>query len=186
VVSTTVTEALQRDQEAAAARGVIRLYALRDAKRTRLILLGSPVVTSLILLLMAVYFYADDAQPIGVIVAAGAVAELAIGTPRLRHIWRDSTTAIGVRKDGIVALHDGHTLREIRWDAIDRIISGREDGDQSWKITSFAGDEIVVHDRIADADDLLTTVRRMAGLNESDEQCKPATERAQQRWPWSR
>ena len=81
--------------------------------------------------------------------------------------WRRTPTAVVLTEDRVLALHEGHVLREIRWADVARI--ERADYDNiEWRIRPHEGDHLSIESELSDVETLIERAYALSGLPGED------------------
>jgi hypothetical protein len=78
--------------------------------------------------------------------------------------WRQTATAVVLTNDGLMSLHNGRTLRQLRWHQVRSIGQRDTQGNVRWEISAEDGDRILLDGDLEDLPRLIELARRLAGL----------------------
>lgn len=122
-----------------------------------------PALGTILSLLGGWAFNSAEALGFGVFLLVVTVAML----PLVLYSWRRTPTAVVLTREGVRALHEGRTLRDIPWSALARI--ERADYDNiKWRLRPREGDHLSIEAELSDVDGLIARASALSGLQPTE------------------
>lgn len=118
-----------------------------------------PLLGTILSLLGGWVFGSAEALGFGVFLSVVTTAML----PVVMFSWRRTPTAVVLTRTGVLALHEGRTLRSIPWDTLARI--ERADYDNiKYRLRPREGDHLSIEAELEDVEGLITKASALSGL----------------------
>jgi hypothetical protein len=91
----------------------------------------------------------------------------AVMLPVVLLTWRRTPTAVVLTRSGVLALHEGQTLRDIRWADLARIEKADYDNIK-WRLRPREGDHLSIEAELENADGLIERASELSGLEPTE------------------